>query len=265
MTNTVGISGRSCLALLNQRKKAMTRTTIPDGLSEIEQEIPTVMSMIARTARWVHPEVFRALPIWRPDTARKLPLYKADWLTPMTNKGQPKVEGNVAAQASLMAALGVVGSYPRGWTTCHIWGYDDDQFVGSSDIVRDRRFFSCVGNMVLLPTPLKGFTDAVPRIKRHLRVCAFHLYGWACEHPSVEHEASIVRSGEVPEGYPESWPTAERRVLPPGTGPASDAVMRKATARKRQLALLLEDSSLVEYPRDAVREVLAFWKIDVKT
>ena len=135
-----------------------------------------------------------------------------------------------------MSALGVVGKYPKGWTTCHIWGYDDEQFVGSSEIVRDRRFFSCLGNMVLLPTPLKGFTDAVPLIKRHLRVCAFHLYGWACEHHSVASEAELIRSGHIPDGYPEEWPTAERKVLPPGTGPASEIVFKKAAARKQEIS-----------------------------
>ncbi|WAJ28402.1 hypothetical protein [Antarcticirhabdus aurantiaca] len=242
----------------------MSRSILPDGLSEIEQEIPVVMEMIARTARWVHPAVFRELPVWRPDTARKLPLLMADWVTPATTlKGEQKVEGNVAAQASLMSALGIARPFPRNWTTCHLWGYDDDRFVGSSDIVRDRRFFSCVANMVLLPTPLKGFTDAVPTIKRHLRVCAFHLYGWACEHPLVEREAAAVRGGEIPEGYPEGWPTSKRRILPPGTGPCSEYILDKAAKRKREIAALLGNVHFANYPREAVREVLDFWKVNL--
>jgi hypothetical protein len=85
----------------------MTRNNIPDGLQEISDEMPIVMKMIARTARWVHPGVFKSLPVWRPDTARNLPIYKADWITRAINKGDAKSEGNVAAQSSLMAALGV--------------------------------------------------------------------------------------------------------------------------------------------------------------
>src|SRR5258708_10599653 len=40
------------------------------------------------------------------------------------------------------------------------------------------------------------------RSKHQLRVCAFHLYGWACEHHDVTDEAALVRSGAIPEGYP---------------------------------------------------------------
>jgi hypothetical protein len=46
-------------------------------------------------------------------------------------------------------------------------------------------FFSCVGNMVLLPTPLKAFTDTMPEIKSMLRICARNLYGWQCDHESM--------------------------------------------------------------------------------
>jgi hypothetical protein len=239
------------------------RNIIPDGLQEIANEMPIIMKMIARTSRWVHPEVFKALPVWRPDTARTLPLYKADWTTPAMNKGSLKIEGNVSAQSSLMSALGVVGKYPKNWTTCHIWGYDDAGFVGRSNIIQDRRYFSCVGNMVLLPTPLKGFTDAVPSIKRQLRVCAYHLYGWACEHKDVTAESAAVRSGEIPNGYPEEWPTGNRSVLPPGTGPINDTIKKKIAARKKQIAHLIQRTDFHEYPRDAVREVLDFWKINL--
>lgn len=58
---------------------------------------------------------------------------------------------------------------------------------------------------------------------------------------------------------------AEWEVLPPGTGPASDDVMKTANARKRQLTRLPEELLLVRYSRDAVREILAFWKIDLKS
>jgi hypothetical protein len=56
--------------------------------------------------------------------------------------------------------------------------------------------------MVWLPTPLKGFTDTLPEIKAMLRVCAFHLYGWACEHPSVADQvesAVWLGAGRIPE------------------------------------------------------------------
>ena len=71
-----------------------------------------------------------------------------------------KFEGNVAALKSLVAALGVASPKPKNWTVCHVWGYDDPSFAKQSSVVQDPRYFSCVANMVWLPTPLKGFTDS---------------------------------------------------------------------------------------------------------
>jgi hypothetical protein len=163
---------------------------VPDGNAEIAAEVPLVVEIIARTCRWVHPETFRRLPVWCPWTARGRPLYDRAWQRRYTNtkratrQAVEKVEGNVAAIQTLVAALGVARPRPRNWTICHVWGYDDPAFASQGSIVQDPRFFSCVANMVWLPTPLKGFTDALPEVKTMLRTCAFHLYGWACEHES---------------------------------------------------------------------------------
>lgn len=241
------------------------RYIVPDGLKEIEQEIPLVVKLIARTARWVHPDTFRELPVWYPEVARGQPSYNANWTKRFTNKvrrtGQveQKSEANILAGKALVAALGV--NKPGNWTVCHIWGYDDPSFVRSGSIVRDPRFYSCVGNMIWLPTPLKGFTDAVPGIKTMLRTCAFHIYGWACEHPDVAEQALEVRDGKIPPGYPDEWPKAEIQKLPPGTAPFSDRVATAIQRRKEQLRRSLADSSLINFPRDQVREVLEFWKI----
>jgi hypothetical protein len=201
---------------------------LPDGLKEIEQEIPLVVKLIARTARWVHPDTFRELPIWYPEAARGQPSYNASWSKRVTNKvrrtGQveQKSEANILAGKALVAALGA--NKLGNWTVCHIWGYDDRSFVQTGGVVRDPRFYSCVGNMIWLPTPLRGFTDAVPGIKSLLRMCAFHIYGWACEHPDVADQALEVRRGTIPPGYPEEWPATGTRKLPPGTAPFSNRV-----------------------------------------
>ena len=196
---------------------------IPDGNEALRQDIPAVVELIERTARWVNPETFRRLPVWAPHTARGRPLYDANWARRYTNTRKAtgvtaeKFEGNVAALQALVAALDVASPKPKNWTVCHIWGYDDPSFAQQSAVVQDPRYFSCVANMVWLPTPLKGFTDTLPEIKAMLRVCAFHLYGWACEHPSVAEQADKVRSGWIPEGYPKSWPSPERpSARPPG-------------------------------------------------
>ena len=79
---------------------------VPDGLSEIEHELPLVMEMIARTARWVHPDTFNALPVWCPDTARGRPRYDATWSRELiSGRGVRKVEENIRAAIALMEAL----------------------------------------------------------------------------------------------------------------------------------------------------------------
>jgi hypothetical protein len=238
---------------------------VPDGLTEIEHELPLVMEMIERTARWVHPETFKALPIWCPDTARGHPRYDSKWTRALVSgRGIRKVEENIRAAAALVEALGVkTPPKPKNWTVCHIWGYDDGKFAGKSNVVQDPRFYSCIGNMVWLPTPLKGFTDAVPKIKECLRVCAFHLYGWACEHEDVQSGAALVRSGVIPEGYPQSWPTSKRRICPKGTAPFSDRVQASIAKRKSRIRSQLTDSALQHYGHDTVREVLKFWNVSL--
>src|SRR3546814_12748048 len=90
--------------------------------------------------------------------------------------------------------------------------------------------------MVWLPTPLKGFTDTLPEIKAMLRVCAFHLYGWACEHPSVAEQAAKVSSGWIPDGYPKSWPSPDSHgILPPGAAPFTARTEREIAKRNQKI------------------------------
>jgi hypothetical protein len=242
---------------------------IPDGIEVIRQDIPAVVDLIARTARWVHPDTFHALPVWAPHAARGRLLYNAAWTERSTNRSRrtgirlDKYEGNVAALNALVAALGVGRPRPKNWTVCHIWGYDDPNFATASPIVQDPKYFSCVGNMIWLPTPLKGFTDALPEVKTVIRTCAYYLYNWVCEHPSVEAEAESVRSGTIPQHYPRSWPTSERKSPPPGTAPYTYHVQRAIQKRKAQIRDCLTNRALTYYPFDEVREVLEFWKISL--
>ena len=105
-------------------------------------------------------------------------------------------------------------------------------------------------------------TDDLPEIKAMLRVCAFHLYGWACEHPSVAEQADKVRSGWIPEGYPKSWPSPERpSARPPGTAPFSERIEKEIAKRKRRIKASMENARFVHYPRAEVIEVLKFWGI----
>ena len=244
---------------------------IPDGNEEIAAEIPPIVGVIARTARWVHPQTFQALPVWCPWTARKRPLYDSKWQQRATNTRRDtgvtseKFEGNVAAANALMAALSVAPPKPKNWTVCHIWGYDDNRFTSESNIVRNPRYYSCVGNMIWLPSALKAFTDGLPEIKAMLRTCAFHLYGWVCEDPGVKPQADAIRGGAVPEGYPTDWPSPERPgLLPPGTAPYDDAVRSEIRRRKARIAAMLEDDTLNCLDRDELRRVLGDCRVQLQ-
>ena len=243
------------------------KPTIPDGLDELRHALPTIVDLISRTARWVHPDTFQMLPVWYPETARGQPMYDAKWERIYTNttgesgRTADRFEPNIRAGRALARALGT-RKRPN-WTVCHIWGVDDPKFQNPNRIVQDPRFYSCVGNMVWLPTPLKGFTDCVPEIKRMLRTCVFHLYGWACEHDDVSSVAAEIRSGEIPDGYPRDWPTGTQRGLPPGTMPLNERIQASISQRKNTLRRWLDDASLIHFPPEQVRNVLAFWKVEL--
>jgi hypothetical protein len=114
--------------------------------------------------------------------------------------------------------------------------------------------------MLLLPTPLKGFTDAPPEIKTMLTTCAIYLYGCVCEHESVVAQAQSIRAGVMPDGYPECSPEQRRpNFLPAGTSPCTPGIVTEIRKRKMSLKRILADTSLTHFPRDEVRDVLSFW------
>jgi len=248
----------------------LLESLIPDGHHEVAPLLPAIIANIAQTARWVDPETFRRMPLWYPWMARGQAVFKADWTTRSENTrratsiASPRTEANIVAAQALMNALGVTGRKPPNWTVCHIWGYDDTKFRGSS-VVSDPRFYSCVGNMVWLPTPLKGFTDSMPVIKHMLRACAYHLYGWTCEHPSVTNEAGRIRAGELPNGYPNTWPSPERPgILPPGTCRFTSRIGKVIEREQGKLQAMMDNRALENFPRDQVIEVLKHWKMSLQ-
>ncbi|MBC8120695.1 MAG: hypothetical protein H7Y22_02520 [Gemmatimonadaceae bacterium] len=268
------ITGRAhsrvrCWVLFPLRSgRGQLQTTFPDGLVAIEQAMPQAMNFIVSSARWVHPDTFRSLPVWYPEHARGRYSFDKTWTRVNSNKHSissvvtSKVETNIHAGKALWAALGVSSAHkPPNWTVCHIWGDDCSLFRRPNFVVRDPCFYSCVGNMVLLPTPLKGFTDAVPAVKRMLRTCAFHLYGWACEHESVRAEAEEIRSGGLPVGYPDTWPGPGKECLPPGCASPDKAIATAIERRKEAIRRSLDHKGWPNYPHESVRQVLAHWSM----
>lgn len=241
---------------------------LEDGLDALRAEIglAEIASLIERTARWVAPETFKLLPVWFPEHARRRYFYKANWSEPQLNKNRAsgnsthKFEGNINANQALTLALGLRKATRPNWSCCHLWGVDDASFQKSNDVVSDHRFYSCIGNMVLLPTPLKAFTDAMPDVKAMLRLCARNLYGWQCDHDSMAHTNRVLDNWTDWTAYPKSWPRTPEGQRPMGVVDLDDGIRISA---ERRLAVIRHDLQNAGefYPRAAVREALAYWEI----
>jgi hypothetical protein len=239
-----------------------------DGLKALLRELSLaeIMSLIERTSRWVAPETFTFLPVWFPEHARRWYFYKANWSQPQMNTNRRtkvavhKVEGNVHASTALTFALGISKDMRPNWSCCHLWGVDDPTFQKANDVVADHRFFSCVGNMVLLPTPLKAFTDAIPEIKAMLRICARNLYGWQCDHDSVGDTNLLLDHWADWSVYPASWPRVPGAQRPRGTVDFTSAIKTQGTKRLSRVRYDLKHAGEF-YPREQVRNALAYWRI----
>jgi hypothetical protein len=240
----------------------------PDGLEELRRVISLkeIASMIERTARWVSPETFRLLPVWFPEHSRRGLFYKGNWSEKQTNTnrltGQSihKYEGNIHANKALTLALGISKKQRPNWSCCHIWGVDDPTYQLSNSVVQDSRFFSCVANMVLLPTPLKAFTDALPDIKAMLRICALNLYGWKCEHEELHDAHSALAVWNDWDSYPASWPKYPKERLPQGTVSISPTIRASAEKRLSEIRRDLHEAG-PHYPREQVKTTLNYWNV----
>ena len=174
-----------------------------------------------------------------------------------------KREANTAASAALTHALGLRSKDRPNWSCCHIWGVDDASNQESNFVVQDKRFYSCVSNMVLLPTPLKAFTDAMIEVKMMLRVCAYHNYGWLCQHEAVKKAAARVKNWKGWDAYPDSWPRPGREdAQPKGTINFTDQIKKSAERRKSKIREELESAGK-HYPKNEVQEVLSFWELTI--
>ena len=232
-----------------------------DGLLELKKylSVKEVARLIAATARWADPKTFELLPVWFPEYARGKPLHNNNWnevrciAKQDTGEIQDKKEGNTQANIALCKAMGITAKVRPNWTCCHIWGVDDQTFARRNTVVKDHRFFTCVANMVLLPTPLKAFTDVMPEIKAMLRDCSATLYKWKCDHPDLAEEASTFSRADLPE----SWLRAEDV---PGVVPINDNIRSAANKRKARIRRELNEAG-PHYPRNEVREALKYWKM----
>lgn len=235
-----------------------------------EEKRINIASLIEDTCLRADPEIVQELPLWYPETHRKALMYDAkrqrvyintDKLSGHTTQ---KREPNIKAAKAFWWSIGFTSATkPRNWTVCHIWGVDDPTFQKPNTIIQDPKYYSCIANMVALPTPLKTLTDSLPQIKTMLRVCAYYLYGWVCESSEVQRDAKEIKRGMIPKGYPKSWPRKAGEQPPRGLVPGNDAILKYARSRKNKIMKDLNNRTLLHYPRKQVREVLKFWKIQL--
>lgn len=248
----------------------MPIASLPEGTDALMAELSfgEVMRLIERTSKWVDAETFNLLPVWYPEHARQALFYKANWSEPQMNMNQQtgisshKSEGNVHANKALTLALGLRSDGRKGWSCCHLWGVDDHTYQQANVVVQDPRFFSCVANMVLLPTPLKAFTDIVPEVKAMLRICARNTYGWQCDHSEMAVVNSELDVRNDWTDYPESWPREPGSSTPMGTMPISPNIRESANRRWLRIQSDMEKAG-PHYPRDSVQQVLKYWGRDL--
>ncbi|TXN77965.1 hypothetical protein [Methylobacterium sp. WL8] len=241
-----------------------------DGLEALRAEIDlkAIVTLIERTARWVAPETFRLLPTWYPEHGRGHHFYKGKWSEPQMNtkratgESAHKTEGNLNANKALTMALGLRTKDRPHWSCCHIWGVDDPLFQKGNDVVKDRRFFSCVANMVLLPTPLKAFTDTMPEVKAMLRICSRNLYEWTCDHESLVETVQALDAWDAWDDYPDSWPRKPGQKRPLGVIDLTPEIEKQVRKRRAAIKGDLAHAG-PHYPRAEVQEVLDYWKIEL--
>ena len=249
----------------------MTDQELPDGLEALREvlDLTQVMTLIEKTARWVDPATFNLLPVWYPEYGRRSLFYKSNWSEPQLNTNRQtglsehKREGNLYANKALTAALGLRSRERPNWSCCHIWGVDDQQFQEANAIVQDPKFYSCVANMVLLPTPLKAFTVAMPEVKALLRIAARRLYGWHCDHGGASIGLAAIDNWDRWESYPASWPQDDGASTIPGMVPLNDRIRKAARKRVDRIRSDLAQAG-GKYPAASVAGTLSYWKIDLE-
>ena len=240
---------------------------VRDGLEVLREQLDLaqIMKLIEGTAMWVDRETFRYLPVWYPDQARGDLMYKANWSEPLHNTNKStghkvhKQVGNTSASKTLTMALGLRLKDRPNWTCCHIWGIDDDTYQIPNTIVTDKRYFSCVANMVLLPTPLKAFTDVMMEVKAMLRISAAYYYDWVPEDINLVSLAELEKMCDW-DAYPSSWPRKGDPKELMGVVKLNDTIKRYADKRKAAIFESHNDAGQY-YPRDEVNGVLKYWKV----
>jgi hypothetical protein len=111
--------------------------------------------------------------------------------------------------------------------------------------------------MALLPTPLKAFTDSMVEIKSMLRICARNLYGWQCDHESMNAVNTALDQWTDWSAYPKSWPRKLGEQRPLGVVDLTPNIANSAAKRLAAIRRDLQNAGEF-YPKDAARAALAY-------
>jgi hypothetical protein len=88
------------------------------------------------------------------------------------------------------------------------------------------------------------------------------LYGWHCEDESMTEAIAVIDAWRDWSVYPASWPRKPGDELPPGVMPLNDGIRSDAKARLTRIRHDVEHAG-PHYPKEQVREALAYWRIEV--
>src|SRR5580692_5067905 len=92
-------------------------------------------ALVAATAMFVSPRVYRICPVWYPERRRGQQTANTAFTRLLSNRSREsghrtiKSEQNIWARKALLKALGITGRSHPNWAACHIWGYTDKAYA----------------------------------------------------------------------------------------------------------------------------------------
>lgn len=141
-----------------------------DGLVELDQPIArrVLIDLVSKTSYWADKKVFKHLRdknkfgVWYEHVARGRPKG--------TVRKKTLLDDNTYANYAIKRAL--AGDHrmfrPRSFRVCHI--YDGK--------TKDHRYYTCIANLVLLPSAIHSLTDHYKPVMDVLKYRAYEYYRW---------------------------------------------------------------------------------------
>ena len=187
------------------RKMSGTKTGIDHLRRVARRHEYDLAKLVAETGYWVAPSVHKCFAAFRPPHGAVYPDIRrrvgkdeeagGSTVDPATGD-TIRLDLNNYAGGALRRFLGPPpdGDW-EGYHACHVW----------PDTATDRRYYTVLANLVLLPAPLAGLSDHDPHIIECLKYRSYQLYEW---HPSEDQPPAC------PSNFPAVW--LDPRPVPSG-------------------------------------------------